>query len=202
VSVPFKICGLGRAEDVAVAVACGATAVGFVLWSKSPRSVSLATAETLAAGLPPFVAAIPVMVEPTIEEVRAATSALRTRHVQLHGARTPPVAELADVTVIRAASLESAADVPEHWTLLLDAADPVAHGGTGRTIDWTAAAGIASRRPTVLAGGLSPENVAEAIDRVHPAAVDVASGVEIEPGRKSHEAIAAFAAAVRSGAAS
>jgi len=202
VSVPFKICGLTRPEDVAAAVACGASAVGFVLWPRSPRSVPLATAENLAAGLPPFVAAIPVMVEPTIEEVRAATSALRTRHVQLHGGRTPSVAELDDLTVIRAASLDSAFDVPEHWTLLLDAVDPVAHGGTGRTIDWARAHGIASQRPTILAGGLAPGNVAEAIGRVRPAAVDVASGVEIEPGRKSHEAIAAFAAAVRSGDAS
>lgn len=198
-SVPFKICGLTRAEDVAMAVACGATAVGFVLWPKSPRSVPLATAAELAAGLPPFVAAIPVMVEPTIEEARTAMEMLRTRHVQLHGERTPSVADLAAATVVRAASLDAAGDVPEEWTLLLDAADPVAHGGTGRTIDWASASEIAVRRPTILAGGLSPGNVGEAIGRVRPVAVDVASGVEIEPGRKSHEAIAAFAAAVRSG---
>ena len=124
---------------------------------------------------------------------------LRTRHVQLHGERTPSVADLAAATVVRAASLDAAGDVPEEWTLLLDAADPVAHGGTGRTIDWASASEIAVHRPTILAGGLSPWNVGEAIGRVRPAAVDVASGVEIEPGRKSHEAIAAFAAAVRSG---
>lgn len=198
-TVRFKICGLTRADDVAIAIDAGASAIGFVLWPRSPRSIPLGRAADLARSLPPFVVAVPVLVEPSLDEIAEATVALRTGHVQLHGSRLPEATSLGHLTVLRAASPDGAATVPEGWRLLLDAHDPERHGGTGRVVDWTRAAEIAAGRPTVLAGGLGPENVAEAIARVRPVAVDVASGVEIEPGRKSHEAIRAFAAAVRDG---
>ena len=176
-SVRFKICGITREADARAAVDAGAAAVGFVLWPESPRAVSLVRAADIAASLPPFVAAVPVMVDADAAAIRAAANALRTRVVQLHGAWVPPVEALEDLRVVRAATIEESVGVPASWTLLLDAHDPRAHGGTGRTIDWDAAAAIAARRPTILAGGIRPDNVAEAIARVLPIAVDLASGV-------------------------
>lgn len=197
-SVPFKICGITRAADALAATEAGAWAVGFVLWPGSPRSTTLEAASEIASMLPPHVAAVPVMVDATAAEVREAAIALRTGVVQLHGSSEPPPESLEGLRIVRAASIETADRVPTAWTLLLDAHDPAAHGGTGRTIDWVAAASIAASRPTILAGGLRPENVAEAIARVRPIAVDLASGVERSPGIKDHEAITALAAAIRS----
>ena len=98
--------------------------------------------------------------------------------------------------MIRALPIEKANAWPEGTTLLLDAHDPVQRGGTGRTIDWTAAAAIASRRRVLLAGGLTPENVAEAIAQVRPFGVDVSSGVERAPGIKDHQRLRALFEAV------
>lgn len=196
-SVPFKICGITREADARAAVAAGASAVGFVLWPGSPRSVRLEAASEIAAALPPLVAAVPVMVDASAAEIREAASALRTSVVQLHGSSVPPAESLEGLRVVRAATIETADRVPTAWTLLLDAHDPKAHGGTGRTIDWNAAASIAASRPTILAGGLHAGNVAEAIARVRPIAVDLASGVEASPGVKDHDAIAALGVAVR-----
>lgn len=198
-SVPFKICGITREEDALCAADAGAWAVGFVLFPSSPRAVTLERAAEIAAVLPPFVAAVPVLVDPSTSEAFEAAEALRTSIVQLHGSKVPSVESLASLRVIRAATLDSAAMVPSPWTLLLDAADPKAHGGTGRTIDWNAAAAIAATRRTILAGGLRRENVAEAIGIARPAAIDLASGVESSPGIKDHQAIRALAQAVRGG---
>jgi phosphoribosylanthranilate isomerase len=138
-----------------------------------------------------------VFVDPTADDIaRAAQSGIRL--AQIHG-RLPASTPL---PVLRAAHLGATpegldVEVGPLEAVLLDASDPVRHGGTGRTIDWTRAAEIAARRRVVLAGGLTADNVADAITRVKPYAVDVASGVEVEPGIKDPVRLRAFADAVK-----
>lgn len=195
-----KICGITRPEDARAAAASGATVIGMVFWPGSPRAVDGETARRIVAALPAGVPAIGVFVNQPVEEINAAIEAAGLFGVQLHG--DEPVEMIARIRrpVVRALSLDDVAmidAVPPEVTVLLDAADPVKRGGTGQTIDWAAARAIARRRPIVLAGGLTPENVEEAIGAVRPYAVDVSSGVETSPGIKDRARMAAFIDAVR-----
>lgn len=193
----FKICGITREADASLAVSLGAAAVGFILWPGSPRHVALSRVHLIVAGLPPFVTPVGVFVDPTADDIdRAAQSGIRL--AQVHSKR--PVAS--SLPVLRAVHLGSNEDgldveVGPLETVLLDAHDPVLHGGTGRTVDFERAAAIAARRRIVLAGGLTAANVGDAIRRVKPYAVDVASGVEAEPGVKDPIKLRAFADAVK-----
>ncbi|HYM25123.1 MAG TPA: phosphoribosylanthranilate isomerase [Vicinamibacterales bacterium] len=183
-----KICGITRIEDAHAAVSFGADAVGFVFWPKSPRFIDPYRARAIAASLPPFVTAVGLFVNQPPDHIASVASLVRLGAVQLHGDETPSVAVRVGRPVVRALSLQAAALELDAWppqvTILLDAHDPERRGGTGRTIDWDEAAGIASRRRIVLAGGLNPENIAEAVDRVRPFGVDVSSGVESAAGIK------------------
>jgi phosphoribosylanthranilate isomerase len=193
----FKICGITREADAALAVRLGASALGFVLWPGSARHVPFARLQMIIAGLPPFVTPVGVFVDPTAGDVsRAAQAGIRL--AQIHG-RVPAPAGL---PVLRAVHLGNNADgldadVGPIEPVLLDAYDPVRHGGTGRTVDFERAAAVAARRTVVLAGGLTSSNVADAIRTVKPYAVDVASGVEAEPGVKDPGKLRAFAEAVK-----
>lgn len=195
----IKICGITRAEDAWEAAAAGASAIGMVFWPGSPRAVDVTTARAVVAALPAGVPAIGVFVNQSVDEINAAIDGVGLFGVQLHGDEPLEMIGRIRRPVIRAASLDDAAiidSLPAAVTLLLDAADPRQRGGTGRTIDWQAAAAIARRRPVVLAGGLTPLNVEEAVRVVRPYAVDVSSGVELAPGVKDHARIRAFADAV------
>jgi phosphoribosylanthranilate isomerase len=189
----IKFCGMTRAEDLAVAIAIGVDAVGFVLWPESPRYVDPNQAATLIEGLPQHITPVGVYVRPSDADITRGIDA-GIRVAQIHGA---PDASLERVPceVWFAASLEN--HLPEGCTVLLDAHDPQRHGGTGRTIDWIQAAAIASRRRVMLAGGLTAANVGDAIRAVRPYGVDVASGIEDAPGVKNAEAMKAFVSAVR-----
>lgn len=193
----FKICGITREADAGLAVQLGASALGFILWPGSPRHVPLARARMIIAALPPFVTPVGVFVDPTIDDIaRAAQSGVRL--AQIHGA----LPQSSPLPVLRAVHLGSNADgldveVGPLDAVLLDAHDPVLHGGTGKTVDFQRAAAVAARRRIVLAGGLTPANVRGAIDTVQPYAVDVASGVEAEPGVKDPVKLRAFAEAVK-----
>lgn len=192
-----KICGITRREDADAAVVLGAHALGFVLWPASPRHANLATVATIVGGLPPFITPVGVFVNPSADDIaRAAQAGLRL--AQVHGA--VPTGRLA-LPVLRAVHLASSTDgiepAVDDATVLLDAHDPVRHGGTGQTVDWTRARAIAAKRRIVLAGGLTAENVSGAIRMVRPYAVDVASGVETEPGIKDLFKLRAFIDAVR-----
>lgn len=193
-----KICGLTRREDAEAAVAFGANAIGFVLWPASPRHANLETVATIVAGLPPFITPVGVFVNPSADDIAQAAQA-GLRLAQVHGAL--PAGRLA-LPVLRAVHLAAARDgiepAVDDATVLLDAHDPVRHGGTGQTVDWTRARAIAAKRRVVLAGGLTAGNVADAIKMVMPYAVDVASGVETEPGIKDPLKLRAFIDAVRS----
>ena len=193
----FKICGITREDDAELAVSLGASALGFVLWPGSPRHVPLARVRAIAATMPPFVTPVGVFVDPTPTDIADAASA-GIRLAQVHG-MVPAVSALPVLRAVHLGDSEDGldADVGAGEPVLLDAHDPVLHGGTGRTVDLARAAAVAARRVVVLAGGLTPANVADAIRTVRPYAVDVASGVESAPGLKDHDKLRAFAKAVR-----
>jgi phosphoribosylanthranilate isomerase len=190
----IKFCGMAREDDVQIACELGVDAVGFVMWPGSPRHVAINDVASLVQTLPSDVTAVGVFVSPSFDELVAASKA-GIRVFQLHGPLSLPA--LPSFEVWRATTLDSHELTQEDLTLVLDAHDPVRHGGTGRTIDWMRAAKVARRRRVLLAGGLTPGNVAEAIRHVRPFGVDVASGIEDRPGVKNAHAMRSFVAAVR-----
>jgi phosphoribosylanthranilate isomerase len=202
-----KICGLTRTEDADLAVALGADAVGFVLWSESPRVVSAGHAAIIARSLPAFVTRVGVFVNASPEDVRRLVAEVGLDVAQLHGDER--VADYAGVAgrIIKVAALGGDADVdsairlPAEVTVLVDVVDRERRGGTGARADWARAARVARERPVILAGGLTAADVGEAIRRVRPWAVDVSSGVEDRPGIKSAEKLRALFAAVAASAA-
>ncbi len=190
-----------RVLDALHAVGHGATAIGFIFWPKSARHVSATRAAEIIRELPAGVTTVGVFVNQTLDEIKRIASVTGITAVQLHGDENPAFANGLAWPVWRALPLTRAADAiaawPDRTTILLDAHDPLRRGGTGQTIDWSEAAGIAARRPVVLAGGLTPENVAEAIAAVRPLGVDVSSGVEEAPGVKDPDKVARFLARTR-----
>ncbi len=196
-----KVCGITRVEDARHAVNEGATALGFVFWPGSPRHVAPEAVRAMLDALPRRVVAVGVFVNESLEGLRRAVEVSGVTMAQLHGDETPELASAAGVPVLRALGLEAIAGESARWpddtVWLLDAHDPVRRGGTGRRIDWPAAAAVARERRVILAGGLTPENVAEAIATVRPIGVDVSSGVEVSPGVKDPERVTRFLANAR-----
>ncbi len=197
----LKVCGITRLADALHAVEQGATAIGFVLWPKSPRAVTVERAAEIIAELPSHVMTVGVFVNEPVDGIRAIAERTRLTAVQLHGDEPPAYADALDWPVIRAVSVEDIGEASEAWSpetaLLVDSIDPVRRGGTGAVVDWTQAAGIALKRRIVLAGGLTPENVASAIRAVRPFGVDVSSGVESAPGVKDFSKVTQFIANAR-----
>jgi phosphoribosylanthranilate isomerase len=197
----LKICGITRVEDAQHAVAHGATAIGFVCWGRSPRYVAADRIAAIVSALAPSVTTVGVFVNETMPGVQAIVERTGISMVQLHGDETARDAGALRVPIIRSMTLENgealSAEWPDDTTFLLDAADPVQRGGTGKQVDWAMAARVAARRRVILAGGLTSLNVAEAIALVRPWGVDVSSGVEASPGVKNPDAVAAFLAHAR-----
>ncbi len=199
-----KVCGITRREDAWLAADLGAAAVGFVFWPGSRRFIQPRDAGDVARGLPASVARVGVFVNQSAEHVNEVAQSLRLGAVQLHGAETADYCARIAAPVIKAVPvgrgfrMAAIASVPANATVLLDVDDPVARGGTGRTIDWVAAREVARGRRTILAGGLSPENVVAAIRAVEPDGVDVSSGVECDPGVKDHGRLQQLFDAIRS----
>ena len=199
-----KICGITRLEDAKAAVDAGATALGFVFWPGSPRAVDPHRARTITASLPPFVTAVGVFADQPAEYVNEVASLAQLGAVQLHGGESADYIATMSRPVVKAVAVRDGLDLdaaridvwPSRVVVLLDAHDPVRKGGTGRTVDWSVAAAIARRRPIVLAGGLTADNVGDAIARVRPFGIDVSSGVEAAPGIKDHGRIKALFEAV------
>lgn len=198
----IKICGLTRAIDLDAAVDAGADAVGFVLYPRSPRCVTLDVAATLAARLPPFVSPVLLFVNAAASEVTAAIQSIPNATLQFHGDESPADCGAAGRPFLRAARmspgfdlLDFAAQYPHAQGLLLDA-HVEGYGGGGKVFDWSQ---IPSNvpRPVVLSGGLHAGNVMQGILQVRPSAVDVSSGVEAAKGIKDVTAIRRFCEAVR-----
>ena len=201
-----KICGITRMSDAEAAVEAGAAALGFVFWPESPRFMDPYRARAIVRSLPAFVVPVGVFVNQAAEYVKGVAALVRLGAVQLHGDEDVAYAAGVGLPVIKAVSIAEGVtaaridDWPRQTTLLLDVHDPVKRGGTGRTIDWRVAAPIAARRRTLLAGGLTPDNVAAAVAIVQPFGLDVSSGVERSPGVKDHARIRALFEALRDSA--
>jgi phosphoribosylanthranilate isomerase len=196
----IKICGITRREDAQEAARLGATFVGFVLWAGSPRAATIEMVRAIVPALPGDVTPVGVFVNPTSDAINAAADA-GIRLAQVHGDATNDFVD-ARVPVIRAVHLAADRDEGvepdvDDELIVLDAHDPLKQGGTGKTIDWIRAARVAKTRRIILAGGLTPFNVRQAIEQVQPFAVDVASGVESSPGIKDHGLLRAFIAAAK-----
>jgi len=193
--VIVKVCGLTRIEDATAACELGAAAVGFIFWPKSPRFIDPYRALAIVRRLPPFITPVGVFVNQPADYVNGVASLVRLGAVQLHGDEDVEYIGQINRPVIKAVS-NGTADAANAWPpdalLLVDAHDPERRGGTGVTGDWAAAARLARSRPVLLAGGLTAENVADAVSRVQPFGLDVSSGVEAAPGIKDHERMAAF----------
>jgi phosphoribosylanthranilate isomerase len=192
--ISVKICGITRPEDAVVAAELGASMIGLLFWPQSPRVIDRVRAREIVSVLPAGVDAVGVFVNQTEEAVEIAQE-VGLHAIQLHGDEQPEsyralVSNTNGISVIKAvavtgeSAVRRALDVPEGAKVLLDAHDAVKRGGTGRTIDWSLASAIARKRPVVLSGGLNAGNVIEAIVAVHPAGIDVSSGVESSPGIK------------------
>ncbi|MFS8525320.1 MAG: phosphoribosylanthranilate isomerase, partial [Limnochordales bacterium] len=206
-----KICGLTSPADVEAAVRAGADAVGFV-FAESPRRVSPQKARELARAVPPFVVRVGVFVDETYDAAARIAEDAGLHVIQLHGRADEAVIlrlQRLGYQVAQAVRMRDERDVnavagTAADAVLLDTFSPGRAGGTGRTFDWRLArAAMAAldargkRLPVVLAGGLTPENVADAVRTVRPFAVDVSSGVETAPGRKCPEKMQRFVRKVR-----
>lgn len=188
----IKVCGMTRREDVETAVAFGVDALGFIL-AKSPRRVSLERVRELTGGLPPFVSTVAVVMNPTPDEVADVVASGLFSHIQFHGQEAPAMLSGLPVKTIKAFGIASAKDLERVAaygaadTFLFDARVGEVSGGTGQTFDWSLLKCVAQDKPFILAGGLGPENVAEAVRACRPAAVDLNSRLESEPGKKDPE---------------
>ena len=199
-----KICGITRREDAEAAVACGADALGFVFWPRSLRCVDAARARDIVKSLPSTVTTVGVFVNQPADEVNRIAAETGLGLVQLHGDEDGDYVRSIERPVIKALPFSA-----EAWTgpialadwlfnvrILLDVHDPVRRGGTGHTIDWARAGEYAKKLDIILAGGLTPENVSDAISQVRPYGIDVSSGVEASPGIKDHARLKALFEAV------
>ena len=224
-NVRVKICGITNFADAQVALKAGADYLGFILYPKSPRYIPPEQVRELrmaienwrlTAPLPSPQSPIPnpqfigVFVNETVERIAEILAFTGLDYAQLHGDEPPEFLPLLGGKAFKAlrpvdaeSALQSAArfaplGVDDGPQLLIDAYDPAAYGGTGKRADWGVVAELARRYPRLLlSGGLTPDNVAQAVAAVRPWAVDVSSGVEISPGRKDHDAVRAFIRAVR-----
>jgi phosphoribosylanthranilate isomerase len=204
-TVKVKICGLTRVEDALAAVEAGADALGFMFYAPSPRCVTQQTAARIIDELPPFVAKVGVFVNPAVEEVRQAIADCGLDTLQFHGEESPEFCRQFGLKVLKAFRVqgpETLKVLPEYSAMawLLDSFVPGTRGGTGNPFNWDIAAqAVNLGGRVILAGGLTPENVAEAVRRVSPYGLDVSSGVEFAPGKKDAAKIRAFIAAAKSG---
>jgi phosphoribosylanthranilate isomerase len=199
----IKICGITRVEDALVAAREGAHAIGLVFYRPSPRYIDPDAAAAIVRALPPFVTPVGLFVDADDEEVRSVATRAGVRLLQFHGNESAAFCERFNLPYMKAVRVRPEVDLLQYAqtfhsakALLLDAFREGLHGGTGAVFDWNLIpAGLPL--PVVLSGGLTPENVTEAIRRVRPCAVDVSSGVEAQKGIKDAQKIAAFITGVR-----
>jgi len=199
----IKICGITNLDDARLAAELGADALGFIFYSESRRHVSVSAVAEICRELPPFVAKVGVFVDEPPEIIVEFSCDAGLTVVQLHGEEPPEWCDDIQMPVIKAirardrAAVLAAAEYDVD-ALLLDTYTAGQHGGTGQTFDWSLAVEAKKLgKPVILSGGLTPANVADAIRQVQPYAVDVASGVEREPGKKDPEKLRRFIEAVK-----
>lgn len=201
--VRVKMCGTTRLEDALAAVRCGVDALGFIFYPKSPRFITPENANSIINSLPPFIDRVGVFVNATHQEVILAAGC-GLSYLQLHGDESADycraLREMLPACGIIKAFRVSEASKPEDFSTYKDCVDAFLldtyakgiPGGTGMIFDWSVIDSLALQRPIILAGGLTPENVASAIAAVRPYAVDINSGVELQPGIKDHDRLASL----------
>jgi len=199
--VRVKICGIRRLEDALTAVEAGADAIGLNFWRPGRRYVTPETARAITRALPPFVAKVGVFADEEADLIRKIASTCGLDALQLHGEESPEFCGQFDRPVIKGIKIRDAASLKQleryHVAaFILDTLVPGEMGGTGRTFDWSLARAARAAGPVILSGGLTPENVADALRAAEPYAVDVASGVETN-GEKDPAKIRAFIARVQ-----
>lgn len=200
-----KVCGLTRPEDAQAAARFGADAVGLIFYPPSPRGVDIEAARKVRKVLPPFVTVVGVFVDPQADFLEQAIREVTLDLVQFHGGEPPEFCQGCGRPYVKAVRVRRGVDLHQvarryssARALMLDSYEPGKHGGTGKTFDWS----LIPRDlelPFILAGGLTPENVAEAVAEVSPFAVDANGGVEASPGIKDHAKIEAFIREVNRG---
>ena len=203
--IRIKICGNTSVEDALAAVRAGADAIGLIFYKESPRNIDPVEAARICAALPPFVSSVGVFVNEKPENVKALQRRVGFDYVQLHGDEPPEQLAEYGPRTLKALRPGSEAELTklDTWSaagaILLDTPKAGVYGGSGKTGDWALAAQAAARlakrgQPLLLAGGLTPDNVSEAITRVNPFGVDIVSGVEAKPGKKDEQAMHRFVA--------
>jgi phosphoribosylanthranilate isomerase len=202
--VKVKVCGTTRLKDALLAVECGADAIGFIFYKKSPRCVSVTTAKEICSNLPPFIHRVGVFVNETADTINRIAERCGLDAVQLHGDESPAFCKKIKRRVIKVVRVKDVASLKEMSRyavdgFLLDTFKEDQWGGTGKVFDWELAARAKKYSPVILAGGLNPRNVKAAIKKVQPYGVDVSSGVEQSPGKKDPKKMKAFIKAVREG---
>jgi len=203
-SIRIKICGIANLADAQVAVEAGADALGFNFYEKSPRFISTKEAAEISRALPLYILRVGVFVNPSEELVQGAIGECGLSLLQFHGDEQPEFCTqfgLMSMKAFRIRNASSLKELPNYRTdaWLLDAYSPEALGGTGEKFNWNLAVEAQKfGKPIFLAGGLTPENVSEAIRQVQPFGVDVSSGVESAPGKKDHAKVRAFIKSAKS----
>jgi len=195
--VKVKICGITTLEDALHAERSGADALGFVFHEASPRFISPEQAATIIKALPPFIQTVGLFVNSEVKYVNATTDFCGLDIVQLHGDEPPDYCEMITrrvIKVFRVKDVNSLDPIKNYRVagILLDAFSPKAYGGTGLSFNWELAGKAKDFGPVILAGGLNPDNIREAVEKVAPYAVDVSSGVETAPGRKDPAKVSEF----------
>ncbi len=196
--VKVKICGITNLEDALEAINHGADALGFVFFRKSPRHITTVNARAIIKKLPPFISTVGVFVNESKTAIEKIVSQTGVSAIQLHGDEPPTACKLSlpAVKAIRVKSLESLDTISKYKdrvsAFLLDTYTPEVFGGTGRIFNWDIAVEAKQFGKIILAGGLTPENIEQAIRWVHPYAVDVSSGIEAEKGKKDHAKMKLF----------
>ncbi|MFN8007073.1 MAG: phosphoribosylanthranilate isomerase [Terriglobia bacterium] len=197
--VKVKICGITNLEDAKRAVDLGADALGFNFYKKSPRYIEPSRAKLIIEELPPLVSTVGIFADEfSPERISSVARAVGLNAVQLHGSESPDyVKKVNELRVIKAFRVDRHFDLEllhqyAAGAYLLDTYDPEQLGGTGKVFDWDIAVAAKAYGRIILAGGLKPDNIVEAVSRVHPYAVDIGSGIESEPGKKDHDKMTAL----------
>jgi phosphoribosylanthranilate isomerase len=196
--IRVKICGITSREDARAAIEAGADALGFIFVEGTPRWIDPGAAAAIVAELPPFVATVGVFIDRPIEEIERVALSCSISLAQLHGNESARECERLRVPFVKGIRIRSENDLAAlsayrcARAFLLDTHSPERPGGTGTTFPWEIAAKAAREARIILSGGLTAENVAEAVIQVRPYAVDVCSGVEASPGRKDHRKVREF----------
>ena len=195
--IKVKICGITNKEDALYAAGCGADALGFIFYEKSPRYIEPDNAKTIIAALPPFVTTVGVFVNKDFNDIRDITLLTGVTVVQLHGDESPSYCNLVEGKLIKAIRVKNDSSIEglkkyDVDAFLLDSFDKNSFGGSGLTFDWKLAEKAKQYGKIILAGGLTPDNVEEAVKKVAPYGVDVNSGVEKKPGIKNKNKVKEF----------